>query len=426
MNKKQTKVYLLIAAFSILSIMSTKILGQSTIKHDIEQIQTQLDSIKSRETTLRSKLETLKLEQVRFKLKEKGLPKISEGEEIVFHSAMALVFDSYHKQAKWVAHIITSDVASGNISRTNDFRPDSLVKTGSAVEADYFLKQQQPDGTFKYDGFGFDRGHLAPSADFRWSATALSESYYYSNMSPQVADFNRISWARLEDLLRDYINRNPNSELFVVTGPLLNDSLPRIDRGANKVSIPKFYYKVAIDFENSKAIAFLMPNKFCEKPTENYAVSIDSIETITGIDFFYSLPLDVQVNLESQKDPISWLSKSEQSDALPLDSRLLPKKHFNTLEAKLFVNKPERVSICGTVVSSKLSGKNNVFLNLDKSFPNQVFTVTIFSNKLSNFSYQPHEILMSKEICVTGKISEYNGIPSMIIDNEKAITFLEN
>jgi endonuclease G len=426
MIKKQPKVLLFTAVFIALSIISISSSGQNTVTLEIAQIQTQLDSIKSKEGLLRDKLETLKLEQVRFKLKEKGLPKVNEGEEIVFHSAMALVFDNSHKQAKWVAHIITSDVASGNISRTNDFRPDSTIKTGSAVEADYFLKEQKPDGTFKYDGFGFDRGHLAPSADFRWSATALSESYFYSNMSPQVADFNRISWARLEDLLRDYINRNPNSELFVVTGPLLNDSLPRIERGVNKVSIPKYYYKVAVDFENSRAIAFLMPNKFCEKPTENYAVPIDSIETLTGIDFFYSLPVDVQAKFESQKDPIAWLSKGEQSDAMPLDSRMLPKKHFNTLEAKLFVNKPERVSICGTVVSSKLSGKNNVFLNLDKSFPNQVFTVTIFSNKLSNFSYQPHELLMSKEICVTGKITEYNGIPSMIIDNEKAITFLEN
>jgi endonuclease G len=72
---------------------------------------------------------------------------------------------------------------------------DDKVSCGTAVEADYFLRTENPDGTHGYDGFGFDRGHLAPSADFRWSATALSESYYYSNMTPQRPGFNQESWA---------------------------------------------------------------------------------------------------------------------------------------------------------------------------------------------------------------------------------------
>ena len=113
---------------------------------------------------------------------------------------MSLVYSEEHEQAKWVAHIISPDIITGNVSRTNDFRPDPHVSTGSTVEEDYFLKYLQPDSSYKYDGYGFDRGHLAPSADFRWSTTALSESYFYSNMSPQRPEFNRGTWAELEGL----------------------------------------------------------------------------------------------------------------------------------------------------------------------------------------------------------------------------------
>jgi endonuclease G len=77
--------------------------------------------------------------------------------------------------------------------------------------------------------------------------------------------------------------------------------------------------------------------------------------------------------------------------------------------------------VCGTVVSTKRSSRNNVFLNLDKQFPNQIFTVTIFSDYTANFSYNPDEFLKGKEVCVTGKVTNFNGTPTMNITHEKAI-----
>jgi endonuclease G len=109
----------------------------------------------------------------------------------------------------------------------------------------------------------------------------------------------------------------------------------------------------------------------------------------------------------------------------PLKANELPKNHFNTVQAKLYSGKNERVTVCGTVVSTKLSSKGNVFLNLDKGFPNQIFTVTIFKDQMVNFSYAPHEFLDRKTICVSGKISDFNGTPSMQIENEEAIRFFD-
>ncbi len=374
---------------------------------------------------LESEMEELKLEQLRQNLKNWALPKLESGDEVIEHSAMSLVYSEEHEQAKWVAHIITSDIRNSAHGRSNDFREDEKVKTGTAVEKDYFLKYEQEDGTFEYDGFGYDRGHLAPSADFSWSAQALSESYYYSNMSPMRPEFNRGQWAKLEDAFRAYIYRHPDTELYVVTGPVLKDGLPTVPRATNNLSIPEQYFKVAIDMKYQRAIAFLMPNREIEEPIENFAVSIDEVEALTGFDFYHNLD-DLKENvLEKQADPIPFLSIREQQDVLPIPLTELPNKCYNTSMAKKQVGKGREIKVMGTVVSTKLSSKGNVFLNLDKSFPNQVFTVSIFKDRLTNFTYEPHEHLKGKVIIVKGKVTNFNGTPSMVIENEKGIEIME-
>lgn len=404
--------------------------GISSAQHrdyqaEIFEIQISLDGLAEKERELRSSLENVKLERIRYLLKEEVIPVIGNDEELILHTAMALVYDERHEQAKWVAHIITSDVASGNIGRSNDFRIDPKIKTGSAVEEDYFTKEIQSDGTYKYDGYGYDRGHLAPSADFRWSAEALSESYYYSNMSPQRPDFNRISWALLEDVLRDYSSRHHDIDLYVITGPILHDELPVSERSINRLTIPEYYFKIALDKKNGQAIAFLMPNTLCEYPTEYYAVSVDSIESLTGIDFFSGLDEAQERKLEALTDVRPWLGDKMQEDAVPIHPTKLPRNHFNTVQAKRYAGSNDQINVCGKVVSTKLSGKGNIFLNLDKSFPNQIFTVSIFSNSVVNFSYEPHTYFEGKTVCVRGKVTDFNGTPSMVIENENAIRLFE-
>ncbi len=420
MKLKLTTAFIAIYFFSL----PFNVFSQDNFEAKITEVKNSIDSLDHERDELLTKLEEIKLGKIRYDLETKGLPKLEEDEELIMHSAMALVYNDKHKLAKWVAHIITYDIVEGNVVRSNDFREDPKISSGTAVEADYFLKEKKPDGSIEYDGFGYDRGHLAPSADFRWSETALSESYFYSNMTPQAPEFNRKSWASLENTFRSYVQRNEGSQLFIVTAPVIQDDLPKIERGVNKISIPEYHYKIAVHLEEEKGIAFLMPNELCDLPIENYSVTIDSIESLTGIDFFHNLPDDLQAKIESQNDPISWFNPSEQTDKLPIPMNLLPKNHFNTTQAKRLIKTRRDVSICGTVVSARKSGKGNIFLNLDKSFPDQVFTVTIFNVNRVNFSYEPHVILLDEKICVTGKVTDYNGTPSMVIDNEKSIEIL--
>ncbi len=391
----------------------------------IVNIEKKIDNYDHLIDSLEAVLEEVKLKKNQAEIILKCLPKLEENEELIKHVAMCLVYSEKHEQAKWVAHIITPDIAKGRISRTNDFRPDSLIKTGSAVEADYFLKYLQPDNTYKYEGFGYDRGHLAPSADFRWSEKALSESYFYSNMSPQLGDFNREKWAELENMLRTYVFQNGVS-LFIVTGPVLSDDLPVIEKGVNKVSIPKMFFKIAVDPVNKRGIAFLMQNEKLEAPVEVYSKKIDEIEQLTGIDFFPNLDDELENNVESQKNVQDWLPEKQKNDVLPIPQKKLQKNQYNTIFITQFVDTKKKVEVCGTVVSVHKSKKGNIFINLDKAFPKQVFTVSIFKKNLINFSYDPEIELKGKKVSFKGFVTEYNGVPSMIIENEKKISILNN
>ena len=84
----------------------------------------------------------------------------------------------------------------------------------------------------------------------------------------------------------------------------------------------------------------------------------------------------------------------------------------------------EQHTVCGTVVSTKKHDKGHVFINLDKKFPNQIFSVSIFESNIVNFDYEPEVYLMDKEVCFTGEITDYNGTPSMVIDHSKKVKLL--
>ncbi len=380
---------------------------------------TQLDQKKA---ILNAQLEDLKLEQIVVDIETVGLPVTLPGEQLVKHSALILSYAPAYKQARWVAHIITPDVISGVVFRTNDFRPDTLVTSGTAVEADYFLTSVKADSSLVYDGFGYDRGHLAPSADFRWSQKALSESYLYSNMSPQVADFNRGAWGDLEDAVRGYLYRNPTTQLYVLSGPVLKPGLPVIERSINKVSIPETYWKVIYDPAKKEAIGFIMPNRKIEEPLLKFAVSVDEVEKLTGLDFFSRLDPTIQQKMEAKANPTVWLPKENFINVEPLDQESLPRNHFNTEVAKQFIKDNKTITVCGTVVGARLSRAGNVLINLDKAFPDQVFTVFIKKENIINFSYKPEVYLNGKVVYVKGKIIDQGGVPTMYINNENEIS----
>jgi len=267
-----------------------------------------------------------------------------------------------------------------------------------------------------------------PSADMRWNYDALKATYLYSNVSPQKPELNRESWAELEDWVRRYVNFSKR-RVYVVTGPVLREGLPYMEKPnrKNDVSIPEYFYKVIADLDSDqpKGIAFLQANGVNEYPTISYAVTIDSVEALTGIDFFASLPEDVQRRIESTFDAKAWYAEGDPNygEVAPLKAPL-PKGMYNTVQAKYHIGKT--TTICGTVVSTRKTTKAQaIYLNFDRLHPNQDFYATIWSYNSPNFSYDPETYLMNKRICVTGKLTMYDDIPRISINNEKEISFFD-
>jgi endonuclease G, mitochondrial len=211
--------------------------------------------------------------------------------EIVVHDYYTLSYSEPHEQAEWVAYELKKE----HLGRSHFERPyfidDPNVVTGSASWKNYKRS-------------GYDKGHLCAAADRGFLEKAYDETFYTSNISPQRHDFNEGIWNRLEQKIRYWAVKYDG--IYVVTGGVLTDGLKTI--GNEKVSVPKFFYKVLLDNSRGeyKAIAFLVPHEDSELPLNTFVVSIDKIEKITGIDFFPKLPDAVETKIERSSDYKGW------------------------------------------------------------------------------------------------------------------------
>lgn len=211
------------------------------------------------------------------------LPLLAHSDNLIEHTGFTLVYNTHHRNAQWVAYELTREKTIRGVERTDKFIADPKLPEVTALDKDYYKS-------------GYDRGHLAPAADMSWSETAMKESFYFSNISPQVPSFNRGVWKRLEDQVRWWAAYD--STIYVVTGPVLRDNLPTI--GPNQVSVPELFYKVILVYKphEKKGIGFIMKNEGSSLPVKNFAISIDSVQRATGINFFPLLSEDEAENLE--------------------------------------------------------------------------------------------------------------------------------
>ena len=230
------------------------------------------------------------------KIKDFYFPAVGSNDQIVRHSRYTLRYREQYEQADWVTYRLTRDEAESYLSRDgNKFMADPLVKTGSATANDYTRS-------------GYDRGHLAPAGDFNLSVEEKRESFYMSNISPQIPYFNRGIWNDLEQKFRAWAQRD--EELYVVTGPVLKAGLETIGK-YNEIAVPEQYYKIALCLTETKPrmIGFLMKNEPSSESLKTFVVSVDEIEKLTGIDFFARLPDALERQLESRSSVDDWFSK---------------------------------------------------------------------------------------------------------------------
>lgn len=214
-------------------------------------------------------------------------------EQIIKHEGYTVSYNSDYRIANWVAYELTAEEAkSKKAERSNKFVSDPDVKGATATNEDYTRT-------------GYDRGHLAPAGDMKWSTKAMRESFYLSNICPQEPDLNRGIWKELEEQCRLWAM--DNGSLLIVTGPVITENMKRL--GKNQVAVPKSFYKVLCynTGGNYTGIAFLFDNKdYKKRSLSSMAIPIDSIEEVTGIDFFPTLPDDIEKEMETSIDFSNW------------------------------------------------------------------------------------------------------------------------
>ena len=244
--------------------------------------------------------------RIDFNIVQDNLIPLNHSEEVIEHQYFTLGYDESTEQARWVVYELTREsLKIPNVPRAKRFEEDPLVSSRSARHSDY-------------TGSGYTRGHLAPAGDMAFSDEAMAESFYMSNMSPQVSGFNGGVWRELEESVRDWAYKY--ERLYVGTGPLFTKVTKSIGR-SSQVRIPDAFYKVIIDYSSAtpKGIGFVIPHEVTDKQLSSFATTIDQVEELTDLDFFdkiYDSDQD-EIELEGEFEIGQWpLSKKRYENRI--------------------------------------------------------------------------------------------------------------
>lgn len=223
-----------------------------------------------------------------------GLPLMLNGDQgqIISRKGYTLSYNKWRLIPDWVAYELTYQETLGQVPREKGFYPDPEVRGDQATVDDYRHS-------------GWDRGHMAPAGDMKWSKEAMKESCYFTNICPQNPDLNGGKWRVLEEKCRDLTS--DYSSIQVVCGPIIeNAKLGTI--GSNHVLIPDAFFKVLLvkQKDQYEGIGFYFKNEPASQSLRNYSCTIDEIEQKAGIDFFSSITDDIENSVESRYSFSFW------------------------------------------------------------------------------------------------------------------------
>lgn len=227
------------------------------------------------------------------------LPKGGRGNDtLLIHCGHIVNYHQTWRLPDWVAYALTREETYGQEERGNNFNADPLLS-------------RYPVQWYDYKKSGYDRGHMAPAGDMKWSEVAMEESFYMTNICPQDQELNRGRWNDLENLVRKWARQD--SVVYVVCGPVVEDGCKKIGEH-HDIAVPKGFFKVVLRQHREKyqptpqwqAIAFYFDNVNTMEDLCTFAMSVDKIEQMTGLDFFPNLPDEVENVIEAVCDPAAW------------------------------------------------------------------------------------------------------------------------
>ena len=154
---------------------------------------------------------------------------------------------------------------------------------------------------------GFDRGHLVASHDRVYSREANEQTFYYSNMSPQLRSFNQKYWAKLEKQVQDWgRNKSFRDVLYVAKGGTIRDDQVENTKVKGRIVVPKYYWMAMVVKKGATyhGLAFWLEHKEWDMktPMMTVAISIDELEKKLGFDLFHNFPDEIENKFEAE-DP---------------------------------------------------------------------------------------------------------------------------
>lgn len=220
------------------------------------------------------------------------LPAIGDGDQILRRTGYTVCYNAESRIPNWVAWRLTADHTTGTYKRGGiKFQEDEEVEEPRATDSDY--RQS-----------GYDRGHMCPSGDNKWSEAAQRESFLFTNVCPQRHNLNAGDWNEMEQQCRRWAKKY--GEIYIVCGPILYRQRHK-KIGTHKVVVPEAFFKVVLCMKGKpKAIGFIFKNADGNRPQGDYVNSVDEVERITGIDFFAKLPDDVEREVEAKSNLADW------------------------------------------------------------------------------------------------------------------------
>ena len=236
-------------------------------------------------------------------------------EQILFRKAYTTSYNCNTKCPNWVAWHLTSEHTDGPFPRkgvpfySNDRTVEGIGNVTQETCRNGYLvdleakepRQQLSDWTRDYN---MSHGHMCPAGDNKWDKTAMNQSFLLTNMCPQDEKLNGGGWKKLEEKCRTWANQY--GDIYIVAGPIFNEPITRT-LGEGKIAVPDAFFKVVLCLEvTPKAIGFLYKNDSSSQSIRDCACSVDNIEELTGLDFFYSLPDDIENIVESDSNLSKW------------------------------------------------------------------------------------------------------------------------
>lgn len=211
--------------------------------------------------------------------------------QIKHYTGFSLSFNSRNHTPNYVAWELLPHETEGSQPRYNKFWTDSDID-GCPETSDYTRS-------------GYDRGHMCPAADQKWSEQAMVDCFALSNITPQDHALNSGAWSTLEK--KERLWARSSDGLVIVAGPIYTES-DKATIGASRVRVPSAFFKalLAPRANPPRAIAFVYPNMHSPGNMANYAMSIDQLEQLTSFDLFAALPDSIEQNVESTYNFNQW------------------------------------------------------------------------------------------------------------------------